>query len=428
MNISIQTPALGRYLCLSLWISTTFLAVLPAREPELPNAQGNVQSVRFGSKNFVIGERIAGTDLKLSTGTKPRFLHRVIQSGRAFELQHRDVRIIANQGRYLLVDMDPVKAAEIGDSEDYSIRPVEPGMTVLDQPEMAAIRQPRVDWVSALVASLSEQRFEEDLIWLADYHTRLSSSRDYRKASKWARLQFKAMGHKTEFQEFALPSGERCRNVIAKKEGMSANPDLILVVGHLDSINEADCDPGARAPGADDNASGSAAVLEIARVLRRHNSEHDVHFILFGGEEQGLRGSSYYVDELCAQEKERIKAVINMDMIGSSNLTPPVILIEGSDAEPEFKELVDQLAESAATYSDPVLNVNVLKSFDYADSDHEPFLDNGIPAALTIEGGDTCNLHIHTINDTTDKIFVDFAMEVMKANLAFVAQKIGQAK
>ena len=86
------------------------------------------------------------------------------------------------------------------------------------------------------------------------------------------------------------------RNVIADRSGQgpSGERQVVLVTAHLDSINLSG-GASAPAPGADDNGSGSAGVLEMARVLAGGAARHDLRLILFGGEEQGLFGSERYV-------------------------------------------------------------------------------------------------------------------------------------
>ena len=104
---------------------------------------------------------------------------------------------------------------------------------------------------------------------------------------------------------------------------------MVIVTAHLDSINLAG-GPSAPAPGADDNASGSTGVLEIARVFEGARAVNDLRFILFGGEEQGLFGSKHYVASYPATERSRISAVVNMDMIGSLNSPTASVLLEGA--------------------------------------------------------------------------------------------------
>jgi Zn-dependent M28 family amino/carboxypeptidase len=122
--------------------------------------------------------------------------------------------------------------------------------------------------------------------------------------------------------------GRPSRNVIAERSGTAAAPrDVVIVTARLDSINVAG-GPAAPAPGPDDNGSGSAGVLAIARAMQHHRGMLDTRFILFGGEEQGLFGSLAYVASLSAAERSRIRAVVNMDMIATVNTPVPTVLLE----------------------------------------------------------------------------------------------------
>jgi Zn-dependent M28 family amino/carboxypeptidase len=188
----------------------------------------------------------------------------------------------------------------------------------------------------------------------------------------------------------------------------------VLVTAHLDSINLKG-GPAASAPGADDNRSGSAG-LEMARVFRDHRSKHDLRFILFGGEEEGLFGSKHYVAKLSASERARIRAVVNMDMIASLNTSTRSVLLEGATLS---QRVIDGLREAAATYT----HLTVATSLNPFASDHVPFINKGIPAVLTIEGADNTNNRIHSGNDTIDHVKSDLALEILRMNVAFVASE-----
>ena len=192
----------------------------------------------------------------------------------------------------------------------------------------------------------------------------------------------------------------------------------MLVTAHLDSIN-LQGGPAASAPGADDNGSGSAGLLEIARVFRDHPSKHDLRFILFGGEEEGLFGSKHYVAKLSASERARIQAVVNMDMIASLNTSTRSVLLEGATLS---QRVINGLKEAAATYT----HLTVETSLNPFASDHVPFINKGIPAVLTIEGADNANSRIHSANDTIDHVESDLAVEILRMNVAFVASEVGQ--
>jgi Zn-dependent M28 family amino/carboxypeptidase len=219
--------------------------------------------------------------------------------------------------------------------------------------------------------------------------------------------------------------GSASHNVIATKPGTSATTDLVLVTVHLDSIN-GEHGAAAPAPGANDNGSGSAGALEIARALQDHSGLHDLEFVLFGGEEQRLHGSRQYVAALDAATRARIRAVVNTDMIASLNTPPPplavtpTVLLEGAIVS---QAVIDGLAEAATTYT----GLRVQTSLNPHDSDHGSFIDADIPAVLTIEGADAANEHVHTARDTLDRIDFALALEVLRMNTAFVATSVGSA-
>ena len=105
-------------------------------------------------------------------------------------------------------------------------------------------------------------------------------------------------------------------NLIGMRRGVAPEAKLLIVGAHLDSVNN-DGD-GSRAPGADDNASGSVTVLQVATALSRvRELAHDVVFVLFGGEEQGLLGSQQFVSRLEPSDRKRIAGMINIDMAAS---------------------------------------------------------------------------------------------------------------
>jgi Zn-dependent M28 family amino/carboxypeptidase len=227
------------------------------------------------------------------------------------------------------------------------------------------------------------------------------------------------LGYVVRYQKVAV-GGRSSRNVIAERRGQAAagSRQVVIVTAHLDSINLAG-GASAPAPGADDNGSGSAGLLEMARVLAAAG-RHDLRFILFGGEEQGLFGSRRYVQTLTAGERARIRAVVNMDMIGSLNSTTRSVLLEGAALA---QRVLDGLARAAATYT----ALTVERSLKPFASDHVPFIDAGIPAVLTIEGSDNTNTAIHSERDTINRISYDFALEILRMNVAFVAEEVRAA-
>jgi Zn-dependent M28 family amino/carboxypeptidase len=293
--------------------------------------------------------------------------------------------------------------------------------------------------VVALLGTLSREAFLADLATITAHRTRLSSSAGFDDVATWAAAELERVGYAVSTQ--AVPrGGGRCRNVIADRPGADPEPrDVVLVTAHLDSINLSEgpenppggagtqggglstlSDAAGPAPGADDNASGSAGLLALSRALADRPTALDLRLILFGGEEQGLFGSLAYVAELPDVERTRIRAVLNMDMIGGRNTPGPGVLLEGAEVS---QDVLDALARAAAAYTGLAVSTS-LRPFN---SDHVPFIDAGIPAVLTIEADDSANTRPHTADDTVDAVDPDLAIEILRMNLAYLVEALGQA-
>lgn len=179
-------------------------------------------------------------------------------------------------------------------------------------------------------------------------------------------------------------------NVIAtKKPNVSKKTkethDILVIGAHHDSV--------AGAPGANDDASGTAMTLELARVLKDIPTHTEIRFITFGAEELGLLGSSHYVEQLSKDEISRIVANFNLDMVGSKDAGE--LILQTVDNKPN---LVTELAQDASTQ----LNGKPTPYNQGDSSDHVPFSNAGIPAALFIHN--PAEPWYHKPQDTIDKI------------------------
>lgn len=265
----------------------------------------------------------------------------------------------------------------------------------------------------AFVDAVSTSAYAATLGALVAARTRHSSSAEFRTAALWAKAVLTGLGYAVRLDPVALPAGDTI-NVVADKISSSdvgdGDPRLVLVVAHLDSVNIAG-GPGAPAPGADDNASGAAGVLEIARVLSTARCAHDLRLVLFGGEEQGLFGSRQHVEEMSTAERARTAAVVNMDMIARLNAEPPSVLLEGHEVS---QPLIDALAGAAAAHTD----LAVFTSLNPFASDHVPFIEAGMPAVLTIEGSDQLNTDEHTDRDRQETLDLGLAVAILRMNVA----------
>ena len=415
----------------------------PSREPggEIPPLAPGVSSVRFGGETLLYIEEerepggAAGPGAHPAAAAAPSRgarlpqrheevdrdeMHVVVQNGRLFQQHHPEIPVIHDRGRFLLVKLDPSRAADLAAERRtcYGVMPLTEDAVVFDEPAPPAARAP-APFVKALVDGVRPAQIKTSLVKLVSFGTRHSTSSGFRDAAAWARQRLEASGYQTRVEDVALDSGASA-NVIADKPGeATSGRQVVLVTAHLDSINLKG-GPAAPAPGADDNASGSAGLLEIARVLRGHRGRHDLRLILFGGEEQGLFGSRQYVRALSAAERSRVRAVINMDMVGRLNSDTRSVLLEGAQAS---RDVIEQVRQAAATFTQ--LRVEV--SLHPFASDHVPFIDAGLPALLAIEGADNTNEDVHSERDALAHVDYAFEAEILRMIVGFTAEAVGAA-
>ncbi len=152
----------------------------------------------------------------------------------------------------------------------------------------------------------------------------VSSVRGIGAARRWAYSKFQQFSAGAENR--LLPSylqydNTTCgvlthRNVFAVLPGMDINDNSIIIVeAHMDSRCQTSCDTVCLAEGAEDNASGTALVLELARVMSKYSFDHTIVFMTTTGEEQGLAGADAF-SAYCVQKSIDIKAVFNNDVVG----------------------------------------------------------------------------------------------------------------
>jgi hypothetical protein len=165
--------------------------------------------------------------------------------------------------------------------------------------------------IRAAVADVSAARIFGYARELFAFDSKYITQRGNRLAIDYLSRTLEAFGYQPELQWFEPRPGMRTANVIATIRG-SASPDVIYVVSsHFDSV-----EPG---PGADDNSSGTTALLEAARVLAGRPQAATIRFAFFTGEEAGLLGSREFVRRAQAGGRDRIAGALNNDMIGWMN-------------------------------------------------------------------------------------------------------------
>lgn len=210
------------------------------------------------------------------------------------------------------------------------------------------------------------------------------------------------------------------RNIIATQIGQTNPNDIYIICAHYDSVTTF-C--------ADDNATGVAAVMEIARILSTQCIDNTIVYALWDEEEIGLRGSEFYAD-LAAANGDNILGVLNMDMIGYDGDEP------GTPGDNEWDIDVRNIAGSIAMKDDIVTIFNTY-TFDLKPpiivnpgttfSDHSRFWDVGYSAVLVGESWETNDQtpFYHTSNDRLSTLDLPYFHELTKLVMAYTATKGG---
>lgn len=181
-----------------------------------------------------------------------------------------------------------------------------------------------------IMQRISSDSLKSNIIKLATFHNRntgsdtLSATKGFGAARNWVYSKFQQYSAANEnrllpaFFQFdqAICSVNRHKNIIAVLPGIdTTDKRIILIEGHMDSRCEVLCDTSCLAQGIEDNASGTALVMELARVMSKYSYNHTIVFMITTSEEQGLYGAEAFAD-YAALKGIQIKAVQNNDVIG----------------------------------------------------------------------------------------------------------------
>ena len=250
-------------------------------------------------------------------------------------------------------------------------------------------------------------------------------------AAEYIFRKFQSYGLLVEYDPFNMqnPSGIQgnyeANNVVATLSGTGPNKDLVYIIcGHYDSIASnssglVDNWKTMEAPGADDNASGTAGVLEAAKVLSQEKFDLTIKFIAFAGEELGHFGSRHYANT--AKGKEEIIGVLNMDMIGNEPDVMDMSILKNDRSE----WLARAMSAAGRDYKIDLIITEDITPLGVL-SDHASFWDAGFSAVWIFETKDFTppeySLYLHTTADTVDKLNIEFASRITQLTVATVAE------
>ena len=319
--------------------------------------------------------------------------------------------------------------------------------------------------VAEITRSVDAGRMKSTVAKLVSFGTRhtLSSQDDPKRgigaAVRWAESEMKKMGLETlqtcdTVTGRRVPTPTKVCNAVAIQRGTERPNDVVIITGHIDSRVTDPMNSTADAPGANDDGSGTAAVLEAARVLSRHKFAGTIVYAALSGEEQGLLGGKILADHARAQGWNII-ANLNNDIVGNScgsdgvcndkqvrifseglrwqggdELRAQVRSLGGENDSPSrnISRFLDTLAERV-----PELGIDVMQVWRNdrfgRGGDHTEFLNAGFPAvrfSVAVENYNYQHQDLRTENgveygDTIDKMDFPYLARVTKLNVAALA-------
>lgn len=270
-----------------------------------------------------------------------------------------------------------------------------------------------------VLEQVSQDSMYATVAFLQAYRNRKWNTENAFAASDWIKSRFDAMGLETEQQPFVFSGQNAAPNVIAIQRG-KLYPDTYVICGsHFDSFSYDD-----ECPGADDNATGVASVLESARLLSQYDFDYSIIYCAFGCEELGLIGSAAYSTR-CRQENMDIIGYFNNDMNGylyGNEVHIHQIYPNSSEPCGAFYRNVGQVYYPAMVIEK--------KNFSAGDSDHTSFNQNGYQGIYPFEDVNHYSPYIHTFADTIGLSVNSWLMpqRYCQMNIACLAEVAGMHK
>ena len=258
---------------------------------------------------------------------------------------------------------------------------------------------------------------------LQDYGSRIWNSDNAFAASDWIASRMEALGLEVEQQPFYANtwtgSGQAAPNVIGIQRG-TLYPDTYVVCGsHFDSFSFEAMYGGGTAPGADDNATGVASVLESARIMTQYEFEYSIIYCAYGCEEMGLYGSEAYASR-CQEQGMDIIGYFNNDMNGYLNPGDPIHI---DCIYPNAVEPIGTYYMNVGSVYYPELPIRHV-NFNEGDSDHTSFNNHGYMGIYPFEDYQNYSPYIHTPNDVIGTSVNSFEMgqQYCQMNIACLAE------
>jgi len=231
-------------------------------------------------------------------------------------------------------------------------------------------------------------------------------------AKNWLKNKYLSYGYTDIVEDTFTVGANTTTNIVVTKVGLVYPSTYVIVDGHYDTINGV---------GANDNGSGTALILEIAKRLANVPTEYSIKFINFSAEEIGLRGSQHYVDNVvnATNPKLDIRLVLNIDQVGGrSGMTNDTIICERDTSSPtENNAMSNTMTNELATCIGLYSSLNTEISYAYS-SDYIPFENNG--EIITGLYEKNVSPHSHSSTDIIANMDVGYLYEITKGAVGAV--------
>lgn len=271
------------------------------------------------------------------------------------------------------------------------------------------------DLIIDILLQLNESLYLGYLEDIVAFGPRQTGTPACEQAGEYIYDQFKAMGIQARYHNWSY-GGYSSSNIEGTLEGINETSDEIYIIcAHYDTVSGS--------PGADDDGSGTAAVLVAADLLSRYAViNHTVRFVAFSGEEQGLLGSYEYAKE-ASQNGDNIVGVLNGDMIGFA-----ITSFDGNNIkiyENSESHWLTVFTDNISELYDEYIGLNVIPSGPSGGSDHYSFWQYGYHAIFYHEYN--FNDYYHSPQDTIENMNITYATKssrLMIATLSELAQAV----
>ena len=272
----------------------------------------------------------------------------------------------------------------------------------------SAVVQTFDPYIQSVVDQISIDTLQSNLQTLESFGRKQINDPGLENTAEWLMNKYSGYGYEDiETNPFNF-SGYSTFNIIVTKQGTSFPDQYVIIDGHYDTKT---------GPGVNDNGTGVAIILEIARLMANIPTKYSIRFINFSAEEYGLIGSSHYVQNVVIPQNMAIRIVFNIDEVGGvQGMVNNIVVCERDESPPAYNNseswaITDTLVALSGLYSGLIPEINLAYGSDYV-----PFQINGEIITGIFEYN--YSPYAHTIHDSLANLDLDYVYEMAKISVA----------